>query len=135
MSKKEAAVIEVLETPPSIGVKSFSQSVMGQELHFKLTLMDQCAHAWVGLDADLTNFAVAIPTRFEPIPSTAELLGSALDSSSTGMAQRLAKKSGMQFFVSCNIPMSQDSQKMLAIVEKRILKEISAAPAVAAPAV
>ena len=44
---------------------------MGQELHFKLTLMDQCAHAWVGLDADLTNFAVAIPTRFvSPRPHT-----------------------------------------------------------------
>jgi hypothetical protein len=56
------------------------------------------------------------------MPTTVAVLGSGMADADCSMAQRLAKKTGKQIFVSCDLP--TDPNILILAVEKRILREI-----------
>lgn len=61
----------------------------------------------------------------DSVPSVVNLIGSKADLSSTTLAQRLAKKTNKQCFVSYNIP---TETMLLSLVEQRIKQEIKDKP-------
>eukprot|EP00040_Diaphanoeca_grandis_P005190 m.31768 g.31768 ORF g.31768 m.31768 type:complete len:140 (+) comp16514_c0_seq1:28-447(+) len=119
----EKAVVVKLDEKSPIGIRTFTCSILEQVIHFHIVLMNKTAYVWVGVSGDVINMSVAMPTRFESVPTGTELLGSSLGTTATNMAKRLAKKTGQQVFVSCDIP-NQDTDRMTPLIEKRILKEI-----------
>ncbi|XP_049571396.1 proteasome assembly chaperone 4 isoform X2 [Orcinus orca] len=62
----------------------------------------------------------------DPIPVSTALLGDMSDTTSTGLAQRLARKTSKQVFVSYNLPNTDSSFTLL--VENRIKEEMEAFP-------
>ncbi|XP_053570654.1 proteasome assembly chaperone 4 [Bombina bombina] len=109
-----------------ISVHNFSEKICEQLVHFHVMSMEQCFLLWVGLSPNLSNLAVAMCSRFDPVPLSSLILGDTSDTTSCSLAQRLAKKTTKQVFASVNIP-THDSQLML-LVEKRIKEEMEADP-------
>uniref|UniRef100_A0A8C3YGQ5 Proteasome assembly chaperone 4 n=1 Tax=Catagonus wagneri TaxID=51154 RepID=A0A8C3YGQ5_9CETA len=62
----------------------------------------------------------------DPIPVSTALLGDTSDTTSTGLAQRLARKTSKQVFVSYNLQSTDSSFALL--VENRIKEEMEAFP-------
>lgn len=62
----------------------------------------------------------------DSIPLSTALLGDTSDTMSTGLAQRLARKTSKQVFVSYNLPNTSSSFELL--VESRIKEEMQAFP-------
>mmetsp|Transcript_23481 Transcript_23481/g.61516 ORF Transcript_23481/g.61516 Transcript_23481/m.61516 type:complete len:126 (-) Transcript_23481:1400-1777(-) len=109
--------------PSGLSVRSFSEELVeGLTVHFHLILYEKGAYVWVGRAGALDSLAVAIPTRFDPIPATVPVLGSDAGGSDCTLAQRLSKKTGYQIFASCDLP--SDPASLLLKVEKRILSEL-----------
>ncbi|XP_040859236.1 proteasome assembly chaperone 4-like [Ochotona curzoniae] len=74
----------------------------------------------------LRNLAVAMCSRYDSIPVSTHLLGDASDTSSTGLAQRLARKTNKQVFVSYNLQNTDSNFALL--MENRIMEEMEAFP-------
>ncbi|XP_078606023.1 proteasome assembly chaperone 4-like [Branchiostoma floridae x Branchiostoma japonicum] len=124
MTEKTKATVE--EAQPTLGVHCFSERVFEQAVHFRVLKLKDSFFLWVGLQPSMANLAVALPARFDSIPSTSALLGEFSDTTSCTLAQKLCKHTGKQVFVSCNLP-TQDGM-FLVEVEKRIHKEIKDNP-------
>eukprot|EP00041_Stephanoeca_diplocostata_P024673 m.631894 g.631894 ORF g.631894 m.631894 type:complete len:129 (+) comp22574_c0_seq4:293-679(+) len=107
-----------------MSVKQFSVKYADTvTIHFHMISFSGGVYVWTGLSSGaLLNFAVAIPTRFDDIPASTELLSSAVDTSSTLMAQRIAKRTGLQVFISCDLP--SEPRGLQSAVERRILQEL-----------
>eukprot|EP00071_Canis_lupus_P015480 XP_005640213.1 proteasome assembly chaperone 4 [Canis lupus familiaris] len=81
---------------------------------------------WVGATPHLRNLAVAMCNRYDSIPVSTSLLGDTSDTTSTGLAQRLARKTNKQVFVSYNLQNTDSNFALL--VENRIKEEMDAFP-------
>lgn len=73
----------------------------------------------------MSSLAVAMCTKYDTVPSVANLFGNKADLSSSTLAQRLAKKTKKQCFVSYNVP---TENMLLGLVEQRINQEIKDNP-------
>lgn len=110
-----------------LGVHSFSERLMDRELDFHVTKMKDSFMLWIGgKPATMTNLAVAINTKFDSVPSSSMLMGDVADMQPTALAQRLAKATGKQVFVSCSLPLVD--RTLVSLVEKRITEELKAHP-------
>ncbi|XP_015421203.1 PREDICTED: proteasome assembly chaperone 4 [Myotis davidii] len=68
----------------------------------------------------------AVVLRQDSIPVSTSLLGDTSDTTSTGLAQRLARKTNKQVFVSYNLQNTDNNFALL--VENRIKEEMEAFP-------
>ncbi|KAL8619536.1 hypothetical protein ACOMHN_011887 [Nucella lapillus] len=74
----------------------------------------------------MKNMAVAMQTKYDKGSASGTILfGETSDPVSLSMAQKLAKRTGRQVFVSCSVAYDQN---LLPLVEKRISEEITAHP-------
>lgn len=106
---------------PQIQVFDFCENIADKTVHFKLMVMDSSFFVWIGTEPTLANMAVAMPPKYENIPSTSTILGSQSEENSASLALKLAKKFKQQVFVSCSVPF--DPQVSL-LIEKRLMEEL-----------
>lgn len=104
---------------------TFSDTLLDQKVHFQILKMTDSLYVWIGISPEMDALAVAMCTKYDPVPSVVNLIGSKADLSSTTLAQRLAKKTNKQCFVSYNIP---TENMLLGLVEQRINQEIKEKP-------
>ncbi|XP_006138880.2 proteasome assembly chaperone 4 [Pelodiscus sinensis] len=111
---------------PGISLHDFSGRAGEQLAHFHVMRLRDSLFLWVGAEPALRSLAVAMCSPHDSIPVSTSLLGDASDTTSNSLAQRLAKKTKKQVFVSYNLP-NTDSSFMLHI-ENRIKEEMKAFP-------
>ncbi|KPP77789.1 proteasome assembly chaperone 4-like, partial [Scleropages formosus] len=92
----------------AISIHNFSEKILEQAVHFHVMKMRGGFFLW------------------DSMPLSTLLLGDPSDTTSSSLAQRLAKKTKKQVFVSYSLP-STDSNLIL-LVEKRIKKEMELFP-------
>ena len=105
---------------------TFNSNVAGTQVHFSVLRMLDSFMLWIGTQpAELANLSMAIMTKFDQVPLASAILGNASESSSS-LAQKLAKRSKKQVFVSYNLP--SGDRIMSTEVEKRIIEEMTVCP-------
>ncbi|KAL4630999.1 proteasome assembly chaperone 4 [Arapaima gigas] len=110
----------------AISVHDFSEKILEQLVHFHVMKLRGGFFLWVGAAPRLDNLAVSMSSRFDSMPLSTLLLGDPSDTTPNSLAQRLAKKTKKQVFVSYSLP-STDSNLTL-LVENRIKKEMELFP-------
>ncbi|XP_072929148.1 proteasome assembly chaperone 4 [Hemitrygon akajei] len=110
----------------TLSMHDFSERLAGQSVYFHVLRMSGSFFLWVGTAPTLSNLAVAMSTRFDPTPVSSLILGDTSDTTSNSLAQRLAKKTGKQVFISYNLP--NTNTNLLLEVENRIKQEMEANP-------
>ncbi|XP_046549521.1 proteasome assembly chaperone 4-like [Haliotis rubra] len=110
---------------PQVTVHTFTEHVMDTTVLYQVIKMSDSFHLWVGAKPSLENMALAMNTRFEAQPLASHLFGDSSNPTAMSLAQRLAKKTGKQVFVSCNIGYDQLA---MPVVEKRIIEEMKQRP-------
>ncbi|XP_029446411.1 proteasome assembly chaperone 4 [Rhinatrema bivittatum] len=113
-------------TGSAISLHNFSERIKEQQVHFHVMAMTDCFFLWIGTAPTLSSLAVAMCNRFDPIPVSTLLLGDRSDTTSNTFAQRLAKKTKKQVFVSYSLPHSDGNFTLL--IEDRIKKEMESFP-------
>jgi len=106
---------------PQINVECFAAGTDDITVHFQMIRMDKSCYVWASLTPRASSCAVAMPTRFTDLPTAMSLSSESADVNAKAMALRLAKRTKQQWFVSCSLP--ADSERLYALVEKRILKQ------------
>ncbi|XP_036044283.1 proteasome assembly chaperone 4 isoform X1 [Onychomys torridus] len=105
---------------------NFSARLWEQLVHFHVMRLTDSLFLWVGATPHLRNLAVAMCSRYDPIPVCTSLFGDTSDATSSGLAQRLARKTSKQVFVSYNLPNTDSNFTLL--VENRIKEEMETFP-------
>ncbi|KAM6962635.1 proteasome assembly chaperone 4 [Aplochiton taeniatus] len=110
----------------AITVHNFSEKFLEQVVHFHVMKLNGGFFLWVGSSPVLSNLAVSMSSKYDSMPLSTSLLGDPSDTTPNSLAQRLAKKTQKQVFVSYNLPMTDSNISLL--VENRIKKELEARP-------
>ncbi|XP_036901313.1 proteasome assembly chaperone 4 isoform X1 [Sturnira hondurensis] len=138
----------------AVSLHNFSARLWEQLVHFHVMRLTDSLFLWVGATPHLRNLAVAMCSRYpwglrwpgraqislrdgalcslpgpeaeDSIPVSTSLLGDTSDTTSTGLAQRLARKTNKQVFVSYNLQNADSNFALL--VENRIKEEMEAFP-------
>ncbi|GAB1602402.1 proteasome assembly chaperone 4-like [Argonauta hians] len=109
-----------------IKIHQFSDKISDTLIYFQVIQMTNSFHMWFGSSPRLANMAVAMKTKYDAsMPKGCQLMTDSADSLSIPLAQKLAKKTGKQVFVSSSL--SAD-QKMIPLIEQRIFEEIAIYP-------
>ncbi|KAM6176491.1 proteasome assembly chaperone 4 isoform 2-T2 [Erethizon dorsatum] len=74
-----------------VSLHNFSARLWEQLVHFHVMRLTDSLFLWVGATPDLRNLAVAMCSRYDPIPVCTSLFGNTSDTTSTGLAQRLGR--------------------------------------------
>uniref|UniRef100_A0A8C3FP28 Proteasome assembly chaperone 4 n=1 Tax=Chrysemys picta bellii TaxID=8478 RepID=A0A8C3FP28_CHRPI len=112
--------------PGGISLHDFCGRAGEQLVHFHAMRLRDSLFLWVGAEPALRSLAVAMCSPHDSIPVSTSLLGDASDTTSNSLAQRLARKTKKQIFVSYNLQ-NTDSSFILHI-ENRIKEEMMAFP-------
>uniref|UniRef100_A0AAQ4S9F5 Proteasome assembly chaperone 4 n=1 Tax=Gasterosteus aculeatus aculeatus TaxID=481459 RepID=A0AAQ4S9F5_GASAC len=111
------------EASAAITVHNFSERILEQVIHFHVMKLSGGFFLWVGSSPVLSNLAVSMGSRYDSMPLSTLVMGDPSNTAANSMAQRLAKKTKKQVFVSYSLPRT-DSNLSLS-VEQRIKKEDS----------
>ncbi|XP_008829893.1 proteasome assembly chaperone 4 isoform X1 [Nannospalax galili] len=109
-----------------VSLHNFSARLWEQLVHFHVMRLTDSLFLWVGATPHLRNLAVAMCSRFDSIPVCTSLFGDTSDTTSTGLAQRLARKTNKQVFVSYNLQNTDSNFALL--IENRIKEEMETFP-------
>ncbi|XP_049621048.1 proteasome assembly chaperone 4 [Suncus etruscus] len=109
-----------------VSLHNFSARLWERPVHFHVMRLTGSLFLWVGAAPQLRNLAVAVCSRYDSIPVATSLFGDASDTASASLAQRLARKTSKQVFVSYNLPNTDSNFALL--VEGRIKEEMEAFP-------
>ncbi|XP_064639815.1 proteasome assembly chaperone 4-like [Lineus longissimus] len=104
---------------------TFSDSLLDLEVNFQVIKMEGSFFLWIGKDPYFGNLAMALTTKFEKNPLGTHLHGDRNDDFSITLAQKLAKKTGKQVFVSSCLP---HDRQLMPLVEKRVAEEMKVNP-------
>ncbi|XP_047442961.1 proteasome assembly chaperone 4 [Mugil cephalus] len=110
----------------AISVHNFSEKILEQLVHFHVMKMSGGFFLWVGSAPVLSNLAVSMSSRYDSMPLSTLVMGDPSNTTPNSLAQRLAKKTNKQVFVSYSLPMTESSLSLL--VENRIKKELELHP-------
>ncbi|XP_052584540.1 proteasome assembly chaperone 4 isoform X1 [Peromyscus californicus insignis] len=72
-----------------VSLHNFSARLWEQLVHFHVMRLTDSLFLWVGATPQLRNLAVAMCSRYDPIPVCTSLFGDTSDTTSSGLAQRL----------------------------------------------
>lgn len=103
-----------------------------QDVHFHVIRMSQAFFLWIGDDSkQLNDLAVAMPPlsvggSVSPGVSTRLIGNNSMDALSQSIAQKLAKRTGCQVFVSVNLKNVDKSAELE--LQKRIIEELTINP-------
>ncbi|EDL98312.1 rCG44200, isoform CRA_b [Rattus norvegicus] len=118
--------MEEPQAAADVSLHNFSARLWEQLVHFHVMRLTDSLFLWVGATPHLRNLAVAMCSRFDSIPVCTSLFGDTSDTTSTGLAQRLARKTSKQVFVSYNL--SNTDSNFTLLVENRIKEEMETFP-------
>jgi len=107
---------------PMTLVHNFEETFMETKLFFHMIFLDGTVFIWIG--SELGNFSeliVSLQTKFDNVASVSTLFGNSVDDFSSTLAQRLAHKFNLIFFVSCNL---KENSIVNAYIEKRVVTEL-----------
>lgn len=110
----------------AISVHNFTEKVLEQVVHFHVMKFSGGFFLWVGSAPVLSNLAVSMSSRYDSMPLSTLVLGDPSNTAPNSLAQRLAKKTKKQVFVSYSLPMTDSNLSLL--VEDRIKKELELHP-------
>ncbi|CAL8270692.1 proteasome assembly chaperone 4 [Gadus morhua] len=110
----------------AITVYNFCEKISEQTIHFHVMKMNGGFFLWVGASPTLSNLAVSMISKFDSVPLSMLLMGDKSETAPNALAQRLAKKTNKQVFVSYNLPMVNTNLALQ--VEDRIKKEMGNHP-------
>ncbi|XP_075901461.1 proteasome assembly chaperone 4 [Nelusetta ayraudi] len=110
----------------SITVHNFSERILEQVIHFHVMKMSGGFFLWVGSAPELSNLAVSMCSKYDSMPLSTLVLGDPSNTAPNSLAQRLAKKTKKQVYVSCSLPVTDGNVGLL--VEDRIKKELELHP-------
>ncbi|KAM6938840.1 proteasome assembly chaperone 4 [Lycodopsis pacificus] len=110
----------------AITVHNFSEKILEQVIHFHVMKLSGGFFLWVGSSPVLSNLAVSMSSRYDSMPSSTLVMGDPSNTAPNSMAQRLAKKTKKQVYVSYSLPMTNSNISLL--VESRIKKEVELHP-------
>ncbi|XP_019398227.1 PREDICTED: proteasome assembly chaperone 4 [Crocodylus porosus] len=125
MERQEQGEAEA-EAEAGISLHHFSGRLGEQLVHFQAMRLRDSLFLWVGSAPLLGSLAVAMCSPRDSIPVSTSLLGDPSDTTSNSLAQRLARKTKKQIFVSYNLQNTDNSFTVL--IEKRIKEEMMAFP-------
>ncbi|XP_031725548.1 proteasome assembly chaperone 4 [Anarrhichthys ocellatus] len=110
----------------AITVHNFSERILEQVIHFHVMKLSGGFFLWVGSSPVLSNLAVSMGSRYDSMPLSTLVMGDPSNTAPNSMAQRLAKKTKKQVYVSYSLPMTNSNISLL--VESRIKKEVELHP-------
>ncbi|XP_052824327.1 proteasome assembly chaperone 4-like [Octopus bimaculoides] len=109
-----------------IKIHRFSDKITDTTVHFQVIQMANSFHMWFGSSPRLSNMAVAMQTKYDTsMPNGCQLMTDSADSLSIPLAQKLAKKTGKQVFLSSDL---SSDHKMVPLIEQRIFEEMKLYP-------
>ncbi|XP_029938346.1 proteasome assembly chaperone 4 [Salarias fasciatus] len=117
---------ETLNGSEGISLHDFSEKILEQVVHFHVMKLSGGFFLWVGSAPVLSNLAVSMSSRYDSMPLSTLVLGDPSDTTANSLAQRLAKKTKKQVFVSYSLPVTDSNLSLL--VENRIKKELELHP-------
>ena len=109
-------------------ITRFKSRVQDRTVAFQIYKLTNSLLVWIALE-DNPNFkelSMAMRTPYEAAPTAVRLLGDFMSQQSSAMAARLARKTGKQVYVSCNV--GEEDSATLAGAEKRLVEEMLARP-------
>ncbi|KAG1701863.1 hypothetical protein DVH05_010354 [Phytophthora capsici] len=112
----EDAGIRIIDLPGTL---------LDQSYLVQIWLLSNCIFVWMGSGTDkprLGSLSTAIATRYSPMPLITSIVG-APEMEEQQIAQRLARRTGRQCFVSCQLP--DHIPELFAYVEKQINKRLT----------
>ncbi|KAM4549272.1 proteasome assembly chaperone 4 [Odontesthes bonariensis] len=109
-----------------ITVHNFSEKILEQVVHFHVMKLSGGFFLWVGSSPVLSNLAVSMSSRYDSMPLSTLVMGDPSNTAATSLAERLAKRTKKQVFVSYSLAMTDSSLSLL--VENRIKKELELHP-------
>ncbi|XP_019133046.2 proteasome assembly chaperone 4 [Larimichthys crocea] len=110
----------------AITVHNFSEKILEQTVHFHVMKLSGGFFLWVGSSPVLENLAVSMSSRYDSMPLSTLVMGDPSNTAPNSLAQRLAKKTKKQVYVSYSLPMTDSNLGLL--VENRIKKELELHP-------
>lgn len=105
---------------------NFSEKILEQAIHFHVMKLSGGFFLWVGSTPVLSNLAVSMSSKYDAMPLSTLVMGDPSNTAPNSLAQRLAKKTKKQVFVSYSLPMTDSNLSLL--VENRIKKELELHP-------
>ncbi|CAK9148650.1 unnamed protein product [Ilex paraguariensis] len=106
-----------------VHITCFSEVSNNGTLHFQIIRLHKQIYAWIGCNsAKFGHLYAAAPTRPNNTVSVTSLLGGASDNTGSGIARRLALKTGLNVIVACNIP--KNSPMLEADAEKKLVQKL-----------
>ncbi|XP_049910428.1 proteasome assembly chaperone 4 [Epinephelus moara] len=110
----------------AITVHNFSERILEQVIHFHVMKLSGGFFLWVGSSPVLSNMAVSMSSKYDSMPLSTLIMGDPSNTAPNSLAQRLAKKTKKQVYVSYSLPMTDSNISLL--VENRIKKELELHP-------
>ncbi|XP_041862913.1 proteasome assembly chaperone 4 [Melanotaenia boesemani] len=110
----------------AISLYNFSEKILEQAVHFHVMKFNGGFFLWVGSAPVLSNLAVSMSSKYDSMPLSTLVMGDPSNTAANSLAQRLAKRTKKQVFVSYSLPMTDSSLSLL--VENRIKKELELHP-------
>lgn len=121
-----AFIIITIMDDGSISVHNFSEKILEHTVHFHVMKLSGGFFLWLGSSPVLNNLAVSMCSKLDCTPVSTLVLGDPSDPSPAALAQRLAKKTQKQVYVSSSLPQTDPTFSLL--VEGRINKELQLHP-------
>ncbi|KAM9832037.1 proteasome assembly chaperone 4 [Neosynchiropus ocellatus] len=115
-----------MEGNHSISVHNFSDRILEQTVHFHVMRLSGGFFLWLGSSPALSNLAVSMSSKFDSTPLSTLVLGDPSDTSPASLAQRLARKTRKQVYLSYGLPLTDPNFSLL--VENRIKQELQRHP-------
>ncbi|XP_003979179.1 proteasome assembly chaperone 4 [Takifugu rubripes] len=107
-------------------VHNFSEKILEQLVHFHVMKLNSGFFLWVGSSPELSNLAVSMCSKYDSVPLSTLVLGDPSNTAPMSLAQRLAKKTNKQVYVSYSLPGTDPNMSLL--VESKIKKELELHP-------
>ncbi|XP_020793769.1 proteasome assembly chaperone 4 isoform X2 [Boleophthalmus pectinirostris] len=109
-----------------ISVHNFSEKILEQVVHFHVMKLNEGFFLWIGSSPVLSNLAVSMPSKYDSMPLSSLVMGDPSNTAANTLAQRLAKRTKKQVFVSYSLAVTDGNLSLL--VENRIKKELELHP-------
>ncbi|RMX62695.1 hypothetical protein DD238_007920 [Peronospora effusa] len=106
-------------------IMDLSGTLVDQSYLVQLWLLNNCIFVWMGSGTDkprLGSLSTAIATRYSPMPLITSIVG-VPETEEQQIAQRFARRTGRQCFVSCQLP--DHVPELFAYVEKQITERLT----------
>uniref|UniRef100_K3WJ21 Uncharacterized protein n=1 Tax=Globisporangium ultimum (strain ATCC 200006 / CBS 805.95 / DAOM BR144) TaxID=431595 RepID=K3WJ21_GLOUD len=99
-------------------------SLVDQPYVVQIWLLAGAVFVWIGSGAEkprMSTLSTAISTRYSPMPLITSIVG-APEMEEQQIAQRLARRTGRQCFVSCQLP--EHVPELFGFVERQIIQRL-----------